>query len=471
MPTIPVSIVGPSYADETIAFGVEDTINFIPEQSGSVGTRDRFILRTHAGLTSVVTSLAGAVRGMREMGGELYAVAGEVLYRIDSGFVATNLGTILGGGRCIMTDLFIPATKRQLVIMTGERGYLYDTLSGLAEITDDDFTSYAKYRTATSVDSYAIAETEDGFIYSASTNAAAWNALDFATAESCPDRVKGVWSVYGDLWVFGERTIEIFQTTADTDNAFRYAQTIEKGCGSPYSMANLDNSVFWLDDTGRVYKAGGMNPVRVSTHAVEQYLQGVDYSQAFGFTFVDRGHEFYGLTVPGGKTFLYDVATGLWHRRKSEHVDRWRISAQAKCYGFNLFGDYSTGTIWKLDTEAVVEGSDRLIRERISGVLHADGKPLFISTLDITADTGNAAQTGDDEETDPVLEMRYSDTRGRTWETWRQTSIGAIGEYGKRLRFHRLGRTRQRVFHVRISDPVRCDLVAATLNFEAGEQA
>lgn len=468
MTTIPVSIVGPTYQDETISFGVEDCINFIPESSGSVGTRDRFILRTHAGLTAFVTGLAGPVRGMREMGGVTYAVAGEVLYSIDSGAVATNLGTILGGGRCILTDLFIPSTKRQLVIMTGERGYVYDTLSGLAEITDDDFVSYTKFKTATSVDSYAIAETEDGFIYSASANAAAWNALDFATAEGCPDRAKAVWSVYGDLWVMGERTIEVFRTTGSTTDVFQRIQSIEKGCGSAYSMANLDNAVFWLDDAGRVYRASGMDPMRVSTHAVEQYLQSVDYSQAFGFTFVDRGHEFYGLTVPGGKTFLYDVATGLWHRRKSEHVERWRISAHAKCYGFNLFGDYSAGTIWKLDEAAVVEGSDRLIRERISGVLQNNGQPIFVSCLDIIADTGNAAQTGDQEETDPIIEMRYSDNGNRVWSNWKQRPFGAIGEYGKRLRWHRLGRTRQRSFHIRISDPVRCDLISATLDIEPG---
>ncbi len=471
MPSIPLPLVGPTYADESISFGVEESINWFAEISGSEGTRAKFMLRTHAGLTAFATSLAGAGRGVREAGGVFYVVAGETLYSIDSGGVATSLGTILGGGRCSMTDNFVPDTRRQVVILTGERGYVYDTSAGLSEITDPDFVDYADFQTAAFVDNYILVSTEDGIIYSAITDATQWAALDFKTAESSPDKVVAVWPVYGDAWVFGARTIEVLRTTSDTDNVFQTVQTIEKGCGARYSPANADNAVFWIDETGRVYRANGFNPIRVSTHAIEQYLQSVDHSEAFGFSYVDRGHEFYGFTVPGGRTFLYDCATGLWNRRKSEHVERWRISAQARCYGMNLFADYETGTVWKLDTAAVWEGNDRLIRERISGYLHADGKPIFISTLDLIAETGNALQVGDPEETEPKIEIRYCDKRGRDWSNWKQRDLGRIGEYGKRLRWHRLGRTRQRAFHVRISDPIRCDLIAASMTLEPGDQA
>ena len=319
MPTVPLPLVGPDYADETASFGAEHTVNYFPEISGTQGTRSRTILRTHAGLTAFATELAGAVRGMRVAGGVLYVVAGEVLYSIDSGGNSENLGTILGGGRCVLTDNFIPSTRRQVVIMTGERGYVYDTVAGLSEITDTDFTDVATYESVTFVDNYIITETEDGFIYSAVTDATDWNALDFKTAESAPDSVLAVWSVYGDLWVMGARTIEVFRVTGDADDPFQRVQTIEKGIGARYSCANLDNGVFWIDETGRVYRANGFSPVRVSDHSVEQYLASVEYSEAFAFTFVDRGHEFYGFTVPGGKTFLYDVATQLWHRRSWLH--------------------------------------------------------------------------------------------------------------------------------------------------------
>lgn len=471
MPTVPLPLVGPDYSDETASFGAEGTINFIPEVSGSSGTRSNTILRTHAGLTALVSSLDGPVRAIREMGGILYVVAGQVLYSVDSGGVATNLGQILGGNRCVLTDNFIPSTRRQLVVMTSERAYIYSTLSGLAEITDPDFLAFTKYCTATTVDSYTIAETEDGFIYSNVSDATAWDALDFKTAESNPDGAVAVWSVYGDLWVFGQETVEVFRNTGDADDPFQRVQTIEKGIGAKYSPANLDNGVFWIDNTGRVWRANGFNPSRVSDHAVEQYLASVDYSRALGFTYVDRGHEFYGFTVPGGKTFLYDCATNLWHRRKSEGMNGWRANCQALCYGWNLFGDSETGTVWKLDANVMMEGSDRLIRERYTGYLHNDGSPLFVHGVDLIVDTGNADLTGDHDETDPVIEMRYCDDRGRNFQDFKPRSIGKTGQYGRRVRWNQLGMTRQRVFHFRISDPVRCDLIAVSVNLSKGEQA
>lgn len=471
MTTVALPLVGPNYEDETALFGAEGTINLFPEQSGSSGTRAPYMLRDHAGLTAVKTGLDGPVRGMANMGDTLYVVAGEVLYSVDSGAVATNLGTILGGNRCVLTQNFIPSTRRQLVIMTSERAYVYSTLSGLAEITDDDILSVIGFDTAATVDSYTLYETEDGFIYSTVSDATTAGALDFKTAESNPDGVMAVWAVYGDAWIFGQKTIESFRNTGESNDPFQRAQTIEKGLGAKYSIANVDNGVFWIDNTARVWRANGWNPSRVSDHAIEQYLAEVDYSQAFAFTYVDRGHEFYVFTVPGGKTYLYDCATGLWHRRKSEGMEGWRANSVALCYGMTLFGDSETGTIWKLDSSSSMEGTGRLIRERYTGYLHSDGEPLFVHSVTLVVDTGNAEQTGDPEETDPVIESRYRDLPDGRWSNFKARSIGRIGERGKRVRWNREGRTRQRIYHFRIADPVRCDLVSVGVNLSKGEQA
>lgn len=469
----PLNLVGPDYSDETSIVSAESTINMFPEISGGDGSRSRTVLRTHAGLTTFTTGLDGAGRGVREMGGVLYVVAGQVLYSIDSSGSAMNLGAILGSGRCVLTDNFIPDTRRQLVIMTGERAYVYDTQTGLAEVTDVDLAAVALFDTATTVDSYTIYRTEDGFIFSAVTDATDINALDFKTAESNSDRSVSVWEVYGDVWLLGAETIEVFRNTGDLDDPFQRVQTIDTGCGAKYSPQSLDNGVFWIDETGRVWRADGFNPVRVSDHAVEQYLSSVDYSQAFGFTYVDRGHEFYGFTVPGGKTFLYDVATLKWHRRKSVATDFWRVNGIDRCYGLELCMDYATGTVWKLDTSTVLEGTDRMPRERISGYLHDDTNPITVNRITLIADTGNALVTGTTPQTDPQIEMRYSDDGGRNWSTWQLRSLGLVGEYGQRINWTRLGQIKagkQRAFHFRVTDPVRCDFLVASGNVEGGDQ-
>lgn len=55
----------------------------------------------------------------------------------------------------------------------------------------------------------------------------------------------------------------------------------------------------------------------------------------------------------------------------------------------------------------------------------------------------------------------YSNDGGRTWSNWRERSLGEIGEYEKRVKLHRLGKFRNRIFKIRVSSPIRRDLLGA----------
>ena len=59
--------------------------------------------------------------------------------------------------------------------------------------------------------------------------------------------------------------------------------------------------------------------------------------------------------------------------------------------------------------------------------------------------------------------LQYSDSGG-AWsdELWRD--IGKIGAYKTRVRWHKLGRSRDRVYRIRISDPVFVQINEAILN-------
>lgn len=65
--------------------------------------------------------------------------------------------------------------------------------------------------------------------------------------------------------------------------------------------------------------------------------------------------------------------------------------------------------------------------------------------------------------TDNLVRMQYSDDGGYTWSNWDEPSIGEVGEYGTRMVFTRLGKTRQRVFRVQCSSPQKRDILAASV--------
>jgi hypothetical protein len=78
---------------------------------------------------------------------------------------------------------------------------------------------------------------------------------------------------------------------------------------------------------------------------------------------------------------------------------------------------------------------------------------VFFTALELMMQTGVGLATG--QGSDPQARLSWSDDGGYTWSNEVSRPIGKIGERNARVRWLRLGRGRDRVFKVEISDPVR----------------
>lgn len=67
------------------------------------------------------------------------------------------------------------------------------------------------------------------------------------------------------------------------------------------------------------------------------------------------------------------------------------------------------------------------------------------------------------------LDFRYSKDGGRNWSDWRQLEIGETGDFCKEVSTRRLGRGEQWVFDIRITDPVRADILVAGVKLEGAD--
>jgi hypothetical protein len=67
---------------------------------------------------------------------------------------------------------------------------------------------------------------------------------------------------------------------------------------------------------------------------------------------------------------------------------------------------------------------------------------------------------------DHYIEMCYSDDGGHNWSNWQARDLGDTGDFDARKVWRRLGMTRQRVFKFRVTSPVKCDLIAASVQVE-----
>lgn len=448
-----------SYQSRSLPVSAQQCLNLYPE-AAPPDAKSQLVLFGTPGLKPFADVAGDGVRGLHEVGGTLYAVSGTTLYSVDSGGTATVLGTIAGTAPVFMED-----NGSQLLIGADANSYVYSS-STLAEITDPDFPGASSW---TYLDGYGIfTEPNTGkFWITALLDFTDVDALDFASAESLPDNLVRCFADHRELWLFGTRSTEVWYNSGNADFPFErigYA-ALERGLAGKYTVAKMDNTVFWVGDDKVVYRAEGYTPTRISTHAIEHAISGLDLSAATAFAYTQEGHAFYVLNVPG-YTFVHDASNGLWHERQGYGLDRWRADCFVRAYDKLLVGDYAAGKIYELDLDTYTDAGDPIQRIATTAPIHKDGLRVFHHSLQIEVESGAGLTTG--QGSDPQAMLQWSDDGGRTWSNERWTTMGAIGEYKRRARWTRLGSARERIYRQTISDPIKVAIIAANLNTTVG---
>jgi hypothetical protein len=105
-------------------------------------------------------------------------------------------------------------------------------------------------------------------------------------------------------------------------------------------------------------------------------------------------------------------------------------------------------------------------RLRSTPVVNSDGNWLFFKSLEVDLQVGLGAVTG--QGVDPQVELFWSNDGGMTWQGPRVMSAGALGAYQQRVRWLQLGRARNRVFRIVVSDPIAWRILQAFVDLEPG---
>lgn len=461
MPRVPLDVVGSAYSDSTKPISVQECINYYVETVEEGGARVPKALKGTPGLLTFSSIGNEALRGSHVAAELLYVVSGTTAYRIASDGTATSLGTVAGTGHVVISDMRI-AGGNQIVFVNGTQGYVYNTATAaFAQIADVDFQAAD---VVDFLDNFAIFNWSGTakFFICALADATSYDSLDIATKESGTEDLVTLKVNHGLLYLFGSRRSEVWQNTGNADFPFERINgaTFDIGCAGKFARTTLNDRLYFLGSDAKAYVMNGYQPQRISTHAIEQALADEDISTCQMYAQSDRGHDFIFFRFPTGKTWVYDG--GYWHRRKSHDLTTWRVNGYAYCYGKHLAMDSILGRIGEMDPETFDEYGNPLVAERTTAYAHNEQNAMLLPELEYVFDTGNGLNTG--QGSDPVVDFSFSDDFGRNFTNWRTASLGKVGEYGKRVRFHRLGRFRNRAFRHRISDPIRRDCLSATAN-------
>jgi hypothetical protein len=477
--------VGDAYTANSIYQDDQELINWFVEDDprkqakSAIGPADRgdltlyptpgYILRTQLNV--------GEVRGLytRPGGQTMIAVSGSSVYSVNTAWVQTKIGTLTtSSGPVKITDNGI-----DVYITDGQNRYYYVVSSGVFATlppTDGGFTGAD------------VCDIIDNFIVYNRPGSQQWGSTDalspisqslsFASKFGSSDKLVTLICNNREVRLLGERTSEAwvdvgafpfpFQIIPGTSNQY--------GCAAKFSVAQLGASFAFMSVDARgknvAVQMDGYQPVRISTSAVENDLDGDVIDDAIGFTYQVRGHEFYVLNFPtADKTWVYDASTNFWHKWLSFDPNTGYHRHRSNCFTFfqgqAVIGDFENGKLYTLDVDAYTDDGQPIRRVRRCPHIVNDFRRVYHKSLQLQFQPG-VGLDGTQQGANPQAMLRWSNDGGSTWSAEHWVAVGKSGQYKNRAIWRRLGEARDRVYEVAVTDPVKWVLVSANLEAVAG---
>lgn len=465
------------------------------------------------------------VRGMYTFGGVMYAVVDNKLISISNTGVASTKGTLsTSTGRVSFADNGIAGTGvaiggNQLLIVDGANGYIWNvattTFSTIASTAGwADLKSSGAPMQAAYIDGYFIVENGKLSLWVSNLyDGTTWAALATASAIATSDSIQAIINHRQQLFVIKQQTTEVFYdsaTTTATGSPFVRVDgaVYDYGTVAPWSVAKGGQSFFFIC-TNRIATGGEVVGVAEVTDYAPQIISppAISYritnsttlANCFGYCYAEHGHLFYVLTNPDDLwTLVYDVTTKMWHERSSGTavgiVSRHFSNCYTYCYGKHFVGDYRNANLYEMSSVYVTDDGWPIHSFRTAQTLYdpTSRNTAFIASLIIDMETGvgqsaptiypvvtyPAGWSGSANVliyangtitagavaggvVDPTAYLSWSDDAGHTWSAEYGVSLGQQDAFKTRLKWRRLGKARDRVFKIRISDAVKKVIVGA----------
>lgn len=418
-----------------------ELVNMLAEATPS--TKGGISLMSFPGLATSVARGAGPINGVFRkddlFGGATFSVSGSHLYKDG-----TDLGAIDGSG-----PVWWASSDVEVCVGRGAHAYSYNG-STLAAITFPDGANVVWGTFIAGMFVFARAGSRK-FYWSAVLDARTIDALDFASAESSASYILQSLAI-GDVLYHGcKDKIEAWYPTGDGTLPFlRISQrTVPRGIPASDCMCEYDNALHFIGNDRSVYRMQDVATL-ISNHGIDEQIAASSFFAIWKYKW--EGHPILMVRLSTA-SYGYDVTTGgLWHERRTAGLTNWAARcAIQQADGTPLFGSAVGGSL--LINSGWAEGASELYREFTAAIPLTSSNVLDEVELDC-----NAGQTPllSGAGSDPIVMLRTSRDAGNTWSDWKQSRLGALGQYRTRPKWRRLG-----IFdppgvlcHFRVTDPV-----------------
>lgn len=404
-------------------------VNFYREPVN--GSETAFSLRSVLG-QEAFASLYGEPRAVHVLDGTIYAVAGGDLTSISAGGTVTELAAVTDGTTASMTSVL-----NDIVVVSGGAYRVWDGSGFLAPATGN----FSRFGSLDYLKGYVVYTELDGrkWGWSDILDPKTLPALNFATAEARDDNCIRVMAVNNNAWLFKERSIEVWYPTGQPGASAFFplgGGVTDIGLKSHDLIAKFPGGAFFIGHDNVAYVT-----IEASVKGVSDQMPGVSYSLANEspqacFYYEDGAHKFCVITFADRPAWCLDIATGEWHERAEGVSGPWSAAFAVDNGGWHTI--HNDGAVRRM----VRNGSDvdgPLIRRAQSKSLYM-GRRFRVGRLEVFGRTGWADLDGvGGDPRDAQVWLRVSRDRGHNWsrEIWR--SLGAYGEYDRKVIWRALG--------------------------------
>ena len=405
----------------------------------------------------------------------LYVVQGVTLWEITPLGNYTNRGTLNSAdnqGLCSIAN-----NGKQIFIATGYFCYLFNTTTGVFSEITSAMPGYGVAGTGVAgtvcfLDSYFIVnQVETGqFWVGNSYDGATWNPLYYATAESSPDNLQAVWSDKGHLVLIGTSSTEIWINTGALAFPYQRVQGAisQTGLEAKWSVANINGSLTALvrNKHGALSVAylNGYIWTPISTPDIDFIFNNYQTpSDAVAFGYSINGRHFYQINFQAAAaSWLFDFQSQAWSQLKSKGITRHLANLGCSFAEKYIVADYLSGALYQLSANAYTDNGNYIEREIIGKhVFRPSMNILSIRRLRAEFEGGIGLIAG--QGLNPTVMLQISRDNGHTWGNELWTTIGMQGQYQNRAEWRRLGQSRDWLFKLRFTDPVKFFLMRAVI--------
>lgn len=426
------------------------------------------------------------------LSGQAVTDGARLLTRVDTPNSTTGHKDSFDAGMLLQTIVWGAVTRNVSGVINDQLVQLNATVSPTAAGTIADWAS-------TPVLGASTLAFLDGFFFVPRTgtrqvngsnfmDGSTWDPLTVAIKEGYPDNVQALWSEPPLLYVLGTETLEVWRDTGAApfplervDGGFARV-----GLAATWSCASIMGKLHMLagGSYGKVVavRMEGVNPVRISTHAVEEAWKAYGFPfDGWAYSYIDRGHLNWVINLAGGKSWIYDATESArlgspqWHERCSysggaftsylpqfhTFVPEWGSA------GKHIVGGGASGKLYVQDAGTYDDNGTDIRYVRTMSYVYKEDFWLYHHRVEFEFETGTAA-------TPMVVTLDWTDDRGQTFGTGlgAGTSIalgpGVVGKYSTRYFARALGRSRGRTYRITVQGKGRLALIDASVEVSEG---